>query len=106
MNSTNNSKLIPIRERDNDSKSGNSPFSPFFDEIRRIVREELQAALRGSNDRLLTAEQAAELIACSADYLYRQAKTLPFTRRVGRMLRFSERGIMAYLESKKSSKIA
>lgn len=75
--------------------------------LRRIVREELQAALRGNgSDKLLTVEEAAELMACSADYLYRRAKSLPFARRVGRMLRFSEKGITAYLESKKSFKTA
>jgi len=74
--------------------------------LRRIIREEIQAALGNVNgrDRLLTAEQAAELMACSPDYLYRRAKSLPFARRVGRMLRFSERGILAYLDAKKPTK--
>jgi predicted DNA-binding transcriptional regulator AlpA len=74
--------------------------------LRRIIREELQAALSHLNgrDRLLTAQQAAELMACSPDYLYRRAKSFSFVRRVGRMLRFSEKGILAYLEAKKPSK--
>jgi predicted DNA-binding transcriptional regulator AlpA len=74
--------------------------------LRRIIREEIQAALGHLNgrDRLLTAEQASELMACSPDYLYRRARSLPFVRRVGRMLRFSEKGIFAYLEAKKPSK--
>jgi excisionase family DNA binding protein len=74
--------------------------------LRRIVREEVLAALGHVNghDRMLTAEQAAELMACSSDWLYRRAKKLPFVRRVGRMLRFSEKGIIAYLEAKKPSK--
>ena len=75
--------------------------------LRRIVREEIQAILRGtSTDRLLTAEQAAALLSCSPDYLYRRVKSFPFARRIGRMVRFSERGIFAYIESKRSSKSA
>ena len=74
--------------------------------LRRIIREEIQAAIGASNgrDRLLTAEQAAEIMARSPDWLYRRAKTLPFVRREGRMLRFSEKGIFSYLEAKKSFK--
>ena len=75
--------------------------------LRRLIREEIQAALGHLNgrDRLLTAEQAAELLACSPDYLYRRVNKLPFVRRIGHMVRFSEREIHAYLESKKSSKV-
>ena len=57
--------------------------------LRRIIREELEAVINqvnGRRDRLLDAKQAAELMCCSEDYLYRHAKSLPFTRRVGRML--------------------
>jgi excisionase family DNA binding protein len=42
---------------------------------------------------LLTIEEAAARLKCSADWLYRHAKRLPFTVRMGRNLRFSERGI-------------
>ena len=75
--------------------------------LRRIIREEIEAAINhvnGGRDRLLDAKKAAELMCCSEDYLYRKAKSLPFTRRVGRMLRFSERGIHSYIEQKKTSK--
>ena len=44
-------------------------------------------------DSLLTIEEAAARLKCSADWLYRHAKRLPFTVRIGRNLRFSERGI-------------
>jgi excisionase family DNA binding protein len=44
-------------------------------------------------DTLLTVEEAAARLKCSEDWLYRRAKRLPFTVRVGRNLRFSERGI-------------
>jgi hypothetical protein len=47
--------------------------------LRRLIREEIQAALGHLNghDRLLTAEQAAELLACSPDYLYRRGTSSP-----------------------------
>ncbi len=44
-------------------------------------------------DNLLTVDEAAARLKCSSDWLYRRAKRLPFTVRVGRNLRFSERGI-------------
>jgi excisionase family DNA binding protein len=44
-------------------------------------------------DNLLTVDEAAARLKCSSDWLYRRAKRLPFTVRVGRNLRFTERGI-------------
>jgi excisionase family DNA binding protein len=44
-------------------------------------------------DKLLTVDEAAARLKCSSDWLYRRAKRLPFTVRIGRNLRFSERGI-------------
>jgi excisionase family DNA binding protein len=49
--------------------------------------------LQSDADSLLTIEEAAARLKCSADWLYRHAKRLPFTVRMGRNLRFSERGI-------------
>jgi predicted DNA-binding transcriptional regulator AlpA len=49
-------------------------------------------------DHLLTAEQAAERLAVSKDWLYRTAKDLPFTVRLGAdLVRFSAVGIDRYL---------
>ena len=48
---------------------------------------------RDGVDNLLTVEEAASRLKCSEDWLYRRAKNLPFTVRLGRNLRFSERGI-------------
>jgi excisionase family DNA binding protein len=50
-------------------------------------------------DSLLTIEEAAARLKCSADWLYRHAKRLPFTVRMGRNLRFSERGIDAAIRA-------
>ncbi len=86
-----------------------NPFAPFFGEIRAIVKEELQQALsqaqsRVEEDRLLTADEAAKILGMSPDWLYRYAKRLPFTRKLGpKMLRFSSQGIQKYLATRKLS---
>ena len=55
------------------------------------------------NDRLLTADEAAQKLAVSKDYLYRKSRKgrLPFAVRVGKSsVRFSEVGIERYIRSK------
>jgi len=76
--------------------------------LRRIVKEEIQAAM-GQNghhdgDRLLDAEEACKILSASPDWLYRHANRLPFTRKLGpRMLRFSYQGIQKWLTTRKNS---
>jgi|SRR5262245_4427239 len=53
-----------------------------------------------NHDELLGIEPAAGRLGMSADYLYRHAKELPFTRRMGRKLLFSSNGIDAYISRK------
>lgn len=54
-----------------------------------------------AEDRLLSVTEAAEKLGLTEDYLYRHAKTLPFTVRVGpRQLRFSLRGIERYIRQR------
>ena len=62
---------------------------------------------RGNNqtpegeDRLLAVEEAAEKLGVPNDWLYRHAKKLPFTVRLGpRHLRFSARGIERYIRQR------
>ncbi len=75
--------------------------------LRRIIRDEIQGLkgeLNGHEDRLLDAEEAAKLLSVSPDWLYRNAKKLPFTRKLGhKMLRFSYQGILKWLASRKLS---
>src|SRR5262245_38654355 len=74
-----------------------------LDAIRQAVREEIQAAAQSHNgsedgDRLLDAAEAAKLMCVSEDWLYRHAKRLPFSRKLGpKLLRFSLQGIQKYL---------
>jgi excisionase family DNA binding protein len=58
----------------------------------RLVAEGTER-VQDEGDNLLTIDEAAAKLKCSSDWLYRRAKRLPFTVRVGRNLRFSERGI-------------
>jgi len=48
-------------------------------------------------DMLLDVDKAAERLGMSPDYLYRNHKRLPFSKRMGRSLRFSAQGIERYL---------
>jgi predicted DNA-binding transcriptional regulator AlpA len=73
-------------------------------ELRDLVRGEIQAArsAQPDDDRLLGAAEAAKVLSVSEDWLYRNAKKLPFARKLGpKMLRFSQRGIVKWLESRK-----
>ena len=47
-------------------------------------------------DRNLGIAEAAERLGVSKDFLYRRAKRLPFTRRIGRRLLFSAQGLEAW----------
>ena len=71
--------------------------------IKKTVKEALAEALKQKpeEDRLLDAEEAAKLLCVSEDWLYRHAKKLPFSRKLGpKLLRFSHLGITKYLASK------
>ncbi len=44
-----------------------------------------------------TVEEAAAILGTSTDWLYRNRWQLPFARTLGRQVRFSERGLRAWL---------
>jgi predicted DNA-binding transcriptional regulator AlpA len=72
--------------------------------IRRVIREEISSLKTDAiaEDRLLEAGDAAKLLSVSEDWIYRNAKKLPFTRKLGsKMLRFSAIGIQRYLATRK-----
>ena len=52
------------------------------------------------NDELLDVNAAAARLSVSRGFLFRNHKTLPFTRRVGRRLLFSSVGITEYINQK------
>jgi excisionase family DNA binding protein len=51
-------------------------------------------------DRLLDVNEAANCLHCSPEYLYRNHRRLPFTRREGRKLLFSSNELDKYLKRK------
>ena len=72
-------------------------------QLRGLIREEIQVATTTKHeaDRMLTAEEAAEMLSMSTDWLYRNAKKLPFTKKLGpKMLRFSYQGIKKWLATR------
>jgi excisionase family DNA binding protein len=85
------------------SEQAKNPFDLLLDQIRAVVREEITAHTGApKGDRLLDPEEAAKLLSVSEDWLYHQAKKLPFTRKLGpRLLRFSYQGLVKWMESKK-----
>jgi predicted DNA-binding transcriptional regulator AlpA len=72
--------------------------------LKPIIEQAVKEAINGhkDEDRLLDAEEAAKLLSVSVVWLYRNAKRLPFTRKLGhKMLRFSSVGIQKYLAVRK-----
>ena len=75
------------------------------DELRDIVTDAVTQALRWApkRDSLLTVEEICEILKVTPDWVYHRAKALPFTRKVGGMLRFSSNGLQRYIEQGKFS---
>jgi predicted DNA-binding transcriptional regulator AlpA len=85
-----------------------NPFDLLVDQIRVVVREEIAAALSNGaehpaeKDKLLTPEEAAEIIGVDKKWLYRHAKQLPFTRKLSRKaMRFNEVGLRRWMATRK-----
>jgi predicted DNA-binding transcriptional regulator AlpA len=54
-------------------------------------------------DRFLTPEEAAESLGVTPTWLYRHAKSLPFTKRISRkVLRFSEAGLRRWQANRRA----
>ena len=52
-------------------------------------------------DRMLEVEDVADVLSCTKRYVYDHADEWPFTRRISpRKLRFSERGLYRWLETR------
>jgi hypothetical protein len=49
-----------------------------------------------SAERWLTAQEVAKILKTSPGYVYANAEKYPFTRREGRLVRFSAQGLEAY----------
>jgi excisionase family DNA binding protein len=73
------------------------------DELRAIVRNEVQAALKSApkDDKLLTVEEVCAVLNVNPEWVYHNSRKLPFVRKLGGMLRFSSNGLQRWIESKK-----
>jgi excisionase family DNA binding protein len=72
--------------------------------LAKLTKESLKVApsqLPPQEDRLLTPQQAAELLGVTMRWLYRRSGKLPFARRLSRKtLRFSDSGVRRYLATR------
>ncbi len=88
-----------------------NPFEPFFEEIRRIVREEIQvlkAELNGSGDlsakEWLKAKEAAKLYGLPQTWFEERGRAGDIARtKPGRYVLFNRRDVEAYLEQNKKT---
>jgi excisionase family DNA binding protein len=74
-----------------------NPFAPFFDEFRRIVREEIAAATNGNgHGKLLTAEELADALQVHKATIYEwvKSKVIPYYQS-GRFVRFNLQEVLA-----------
>lgn len=67
------------------------------------LRMAAPSQIQAPADQLLDAPETAQRLNVSVDYLYRRSKQFPFTRREGRKLLFSARGLEAYIRNKDSN---
>ena len=59
---------------------------------------------RQEADHLLTVREAATVLNVSQDWLYRNHRKLPFSRKLGpKMVRFSYHGLLRYLQVRKAN---
>lgn len=75
-------------------------------QLRELIRSEIAAAQNGhgvEKDRLLTPDEAAEILGESKRWLYRHQRQLPFIKRLSRKsLRFREAGLRRWMAAKGS----
>jgi predicted DNA-binding transcriptional regulator AlpA len=77
------------------------PFLGQLENIRAVAWSRLTPPAPASQqvrDELLDVDAAAKRLCMSASYLYRHHGKFPFSRRVGRSLRFSAEGINSYIQ--------
>jgi predicted DNA-binding transcriptional regulator AlpA len=55
------------------------------------------------DDKLLSVEQVCEILNVNSEWVYHNARKLPFVRKIGGMLRFSSNGLQRWIETRKFS---
>jgi len=85
------------------SEPQKNPFEPFFDEVRRIVREELREILNQNGNQepklLYNMNEAASLLGVPETWLGRAARQgiVPCVR-MGHYVRFTKNNLESYIE--------
>jgi hypothetical protein len=76
-----------------------------IEEMESIVHRAVIAALRATprEDKLLTVEQVCEILNATEEWVYHNARKLPFVRKIGGLLWFSSNGLQRHIESRKFS---
>ena len=91
--------------RDNAPSQPTDTILVSMSELRLMIREELTKAMgtHTTEEKLITAKEAAALMSVSPDWLYRNASKLPFARKIGpRALRFSKIGLEKWMNSRRT----
>ncbi len=77
-------------------------------ELKEVVREVIREELANSNstrcaedDGLVNVDETAEYLSVSTAWLYKNAKRLPFARKVGGALRFHKDEMRRWLEARR-----
>lgn len=68
-----------------------------IEDLRDVDHMETTAPNGNEPDQLVDINKAAEILGVKVRYLYDHHDRFPFTRRVGRQLRFSSRGLHRYI---------
>ena len=76
-------------------------FDPLLDILADKIVQRVAMKSPPKDDRLLTVEQVCEILNVEQEWVYHNSKRLPFTRKVGGMLRFSSNGVQRYIEAAK-----
>jgi excisionase family DNA binding protein len=89
---------------DIENLAGSLPVNQLPDLIGQLAKAQALAFSRllspapvPQSDELITVDEATAPLGMSKEYIYRNAKTLPFVRKVGRSVRCSKSGIQAYI---------
>src|SRR5215475_3810546 len=81
------------------SEAAKNPFDPFFEEIRKIVHDEIASAIKRDSKLLYDTKEAARLCNVPAPWLAKAARAnLIKCRRLGRYIRFSPEDLRDLIE--------
>jgi excisionase family DNA binding protein len=79
-----------------------NPFDLLLDQIRVVVHEEIAAAVKGSkDDKLLDIDELCKILNVEKGWVYHHARKLPFVRKIGGNLRFSNNDLQRWIAAQR-----